>query len=169
MLPCPSLYPRVCSNPCPLSQWWPSSDSSSVTLFSSCLHSFPASRSFPLSQLFMSDGQTIGASASASVLSMSIQGWFPLELTSLISLLSKGLSRVFSSTQFAKHWFFGAQASLWSNYHIHSRWLVLCYFTQNSVSEIWFVIGCTNTKFLASPFLWDHCVAKLNFFFCFCF
>jgi len=169
MLPCPSLYPRVCSNPCPLSQWWPSSDSSSVTLFSSCLHSFPASRSFPLSQLFMSGGQTIGASASASVLSMSIQGWFPLELTSLISLLSKGLSRVFSSTQFAKHWFFGAQASLWSNYHIHSRWLVLCYFTQNSVSEIWFVIGCTNTKFLASPFLWDHCVAKLNFFFCFCF
>ena len=80
---------------------------------------------------------------------MSIQGWFPVELTRLISLLSKGLSRVFSRTQFAKHWFFGAQASLWSNYHIHSRWLVLCYFTQNSVSVIWFVIGCTNTKFIA--------------------
>ena len=94
-LPCPSLSPIVCSNSCPLSQWCPPAISSSVA--SSCHQSFPASRSFPISWFFSSSGQGIGASASASVLPMSIQDWFPLGLTGLISLLSKGLSRVFSS------------------------------------------------------------------------
>ena len=88
--------------------------------FSSCLQSFPASGSFLMSWLFASGGQSIGASASASVLPMNIQGWFPLELTGWISLQSKGLSRVFSKTPVQKHQFFGAQPSLWSYSHIHS-------------------------------------------------
>ena len=95
--------------------------SSSVIPFSSCLQSFPASGSFPMSWLFASDGQSIGASA--SVPAMNIQGWFPLELTGLISLLSKELSRVFSSTIVWKHQFFGAQPSFWSNSHI-CTWLL---------------------------------------------
>ena len=86
----------------------------------SCLQSFPASGSFPMSWLFASGGQSIGASASASVLSINIQGWFPLGLTGLISLQSKGLSRVFSSTTIQKHQFSGAQPSLWSNAYIHT-------------------------------------------------
>ena len=81
--------------------------SSSVTLFSFCLQSFPASGSFPISQFFTSGGQSIGASASAPVLPINIQGWFPLGLTCLISLQSKELSRVFSSTTVRKHQFFG--------------------------------------------------------------
>ena len=89
--------------------------------FSFCLQSFPASRSFPVSRFFTSGGQTTGASASAAVLLMDIQGWFPLGLTSLISLLSKGLSRVFSSVTIQEHQSFGAQPSLWSNSHIHIR------------------------------------------------
>ena len=96
--------------------------SSSVTSFSSCPQSFPASGSFLMSRLFISCGQSIGAWASASVLQMNTQGWFPLGLTSLISLLSKGFSRVFSSTTVQKHQFFGTQPSLWSNSHIHT-WL----------------------------------------------
>ena len=91
--------------------------------FSSRLHSFPASGSFPTSQLFESGDQSIGASASASILSMNIQDWFPLGLTSLISLLSKGLSRVFSSTTVRKHQFFGIQPSLWFRSHIRTRLL----------------------------------------------
>ena len=94
-LPCPSASPGVYSNTCPLSQWCHPTISSSVTA-SSCLQSFPVSGSFPVSQLFASGGQSIGASA--SVLPVKIEGWFPLGLTSLISLLSKGLSRVFYST-----------------------------------------------------------------------
>ena len=97
-LPCPSLSLRVYSNSCPLSQWCHPAISSSVTPFSSCLQSFPASGSFPISQFFASGGQSIGASASASVLPVNIQDWFPLRLTGLISLQSKGLSRVFSNT-----------------------------------------------------------------------
>ena len=93
--PCPSLFPRICSNSCPLSQCCHPTISSSVSHFSSCLQSFPASGSFPMSQFFTSGGQNIGASASASVLPMNIHGWFPLGLTGLISLLSKGLSRIF--------------------------------------------------------------------------
>ena len=84
--------------------------------FSSCLQSFPASGSFPVSQLITSGGQSVGALASASVLPMSIQGWFASGLTGLISLLSKGLSRVFLSTTILKYQFFGAQLSLWSNF-----------------------------------------------------
>ena len=91
--------------------------------FSSCLQSFPASGSFPMSWLFTSGGQKIGASASASLFPMNIQYWFPLGLTGSISLPAKGLSRVFSSATVQKHWFFSAQLSLWSNSHIHT-WLL---------------------------------------------
>ena len=94
--------------------------SSSVVPFSSCLWSFPASGSFPMSQLFTSGGQSIGVSASASVLPMNIQDWFPLGWTGWISLQSKGLSRIFSNTMIQKHQFFGAQLSLQSNSHIHT-------------------------------------------------
>ena len=111
----PSLSPRACSNSCPLSRWCHPTISSSVTPFSSCPQSFPTSGSFPTSQLFASGGQSIGASASASVLPMNIQDWFPLELTGLISLQSKGLSRVFFNTTIWKHQFFCTQPSLWSN------------------------------------------------------
>ena len=92
-----------------LNRWWHPTILSSVIPFSSCLQSFPASGSFPVSQLFASSGQSIEGSASVSVLSMNIQGWFPLRLTDLISLQSKGLSRVFSSTTVWKHQFFGTQ------------------------------------------------------------
>ena len=122
-LPCPSLSPRVCSNSCLLSQWCRPTISSSVIPFSSCLQSFQASGSFPLSQFFASGDQSIGASASASVLPMNIQDWFPLGLIALISL-SKGLSRVFSNTTVQKHHFFSIQLSLWSNSHIHT-WLLV--------------------------------------------
>ena len=122
-LPCPSLSPRVCSNSCPLSRWCYPTISSSVTCFSSCLQSFPASGSFPMSWLSASGGQSFRASASASVLPMNIQGWLPLGLTGLISVLSKGLSRVFSSTTIQKHQFFAAQPFLRSNSHIHTRLL----------------------------------------------
>ena len=122
-LPCPSLSPRVCSNPRPLSRRCHPTISSSVTPFSSCLQSFPASEPFPMSQFFASCGQSIRASASESVLSMNIQDWFPLGLTGLISLLSKRLSRVLSNTTVQKHQIFGTQPFLWSNYHI-STWLL---------------------------------------------
>ena len=103
---------RLCSNSCPSSQWCHPTISSSVIPFSSSLQSSPASQSFPMSQLFPSGGQSTGVSASASVLLMNVQGWFPLRLTGLIFLLSKGLSRVFSSTTIQRHQFFGAQLSL---------------------------------------------------------
>ena len=102
-LPCPSPSPRAYANSCPLSQWWHPTISSFVVPFFSRLQSFPASRSFPTSQLFTSGGQSIGASASASLLAMNIQDSFPLGLTGLISLLSKGLSRVFSNTTVQKN------------------------------------------------------------------
>ena len=97
-LPCPSLSPRVCSNSCPLSRWFHSTVSSSVVPFSSCLQSFPASGSFPVSCFLASSGQRIGVSASASALPVNTQDWSPLGWTGWISLQSKGLSRVFSST-----------------------------------------------------------------------
>ena len=109
-LPCPLPTPRAYSNWCPSSQWCHPTISSSVIPFSSGLQSFPASGSFPMNQFFTSGDQWIGVSAAASVLPMNIQGWFPLGLTGLISLLSKGLSRVFSDT--TVHQFFGAQLSL---------------------------------------------------------
>ena len=110
--PCPSPIPRAYWNSCPPSRWCHPAISSSVIPFSSCLQSFPASGSFPMSQFFASGGQSIGISASASVLPMNIQDWFPLEWTGWISLQSKGLSRVFSNTTVQKHQFFSAQLSL---------------------------------------------------------
>ena len=109
-LPCPSPVPRACSNSCPSSRWCHPTISYSVIPFSSRLQSFPASGSFPMSGFFASGGQNIGVSA--SILPMNIQDWFPLQLTGLISLQSKGLSRVFSNTTVQKHQFFGAQLSL---------------------------------------------------------
>ena len=111
-LPCPSPTPRACSNSCPSSRWYHPIISSSVIPFSSRLQSFPASGSFPMSQFFPSGGQTIGVSASALVLSMNIQDWFPLGLTGLISMQSKRLSWVFSNTTVQKYQFFGDQHSL---------------------------------------------------------
>ena len=110
--PCPSPAPRVYSNSCQLSQWCHPTISSSVVPFSSCPPYFPASGSFPMSQLFPSGGQSIGVSASISVLPMNIQDWFPLGLTSWISLQSKGLSRVFSNMIVQKYQFISAQLSL---------------------------------------------------------
>ena len=111
-LPCPSPTPGVCSNSYPSSRLCHPIISASVVPFSFCLQSFPASGSFQMSQFF------------ASVLSMNIQDWFPLGLSSLISLQYKGLSRVISSTIVRKHQYFGAQSSLWSNSHIHT-WLLV--------------------------------------------
>ena len=101
--PCPSPTPRVYSNSCPLSRWCHPTILSSVVPFSTHLLSFPVSGSFQMSQLFTSGGQTIGVSASASVIPMNIQDWFPLAWTGWISLQSKGLSRVFSNTTVQKH------------------------------------------------------------------
>ena len=117
----PSLSPGVCSNSCPLSQWCHPTISSFVAPFFSCFQSFPASGSFSVSRLFVSGGQSI--EASASDLQVKIQGWFPSGLTGLISLLSKGLSRVFSNTTVQKHQFFGTQPSLWSISHVRT-WLL---------------------------------------------
>ena len=140
---CPSVSPGVCSNSCSLSRWCHPTISSSVTLFSSCLQSFPSSGSTPVSQLFASGDQSIGALASVSVLLMNIQGWSPKGLTGLNSLLSKGLSRVFTTKDW-KHQFFCTQPSLWSNAHIHT-WLLeklhACFCISHSV-----VSGC----------LWPH-------------
>ena len=110
-LPYPSPSPRACSNSCPLSWWCHPISSSSVIPFSSCFQSFPTSGSFLMSQLFATSGQTIGASALASALAVNVQGWFSVGLTSLISSLSRGLSRVFSSTTVLKHQLFGARPS----------------------------------------------------------
>ena len=117
--PCPSSTPGVHPNPCPLSWWCHPTISSSVIPFSSYLQSFPESGSFPMSQFFTIGRQTIGVSASASVLPMNIQDWFPLRWTGWISMQSKGLSRIFSNTTVQKHQFFSSQFSLWSNSHIH--------------------------------------------------
>ena len=119
---CPSPIPAVYSNSCPLSQWCHTTISSSVIPFSSRLQSFPASGSFKMSQLFTSGGQSIGVSASTPVLPMNIQDWIPLGLTGCISLLSKGLSRVFSNTKVQKNQFCGIQLhqffSCFSAYHL---------------------------------------------------
>ena len=122
-LPCLSLTPGPYSNSCPLSRWCHPNMSSFVVPFSSHLQSFQASWSFPMSQLFASGGESIGVSASASVLPMNIQDWFLLGLTGWVSLQSKGLSRVFSNTTVQKHQFFGTQLSLQFNSHIQT-WLL---------------------------------------------
>ena len=119
----PSPTSGAYSNSCSLSWWCHPTISSSVGPFSSCIQSFPASGSFQMSQLFASGSQSIGVSASASVLPMNIQDWFPLGWIASISLQSKGLSRVFSNTTVQKHQFVGTQLSLWSNSHIHT-WLL---------------------------------------------
>ena len=116
----PSLSTGVCPSSRSLNQWFYPTVSSSATLFFFCLLSFPASGSFPVSRLFASGGQSIGASA--SVFPMNVQGWFSLGLTGLISLQSKGFFRVFSSTTVQKHKFFSAQPILLSNCHIPA-WL----------------------------------------------
>ena len=110
--PCPSLTSGVYSNSCPLSPWCHPTISSSVVPFSSCLQSFPASESFQTSQFFAAGGQSIGVSASALFLPMNIQDWFHLGSISWITLLSKGLSRVFSNTTVQKQQFFSTQLSL---------------------------------------------------------
>ena len=110
--PCPSPTAGVYPNPRPLSRWCHPTISSSVVPFSSCPQSFPASESFQMSQLFTSGGQSIGVSASTSVLPMNTQDWSPLGGTGWISLQSEGLSRVFSNTTVQKHQFFGTQLSL---------------------------------------------------------
>ena len=107
--PCPSPTPGVHSNSCALSQWCHPTITSSLVPFSSCLQSFPASGSFQMSQFFASGGQSIGVSASTLVLPMNIQDWFPLGWTGWISLLSKGLSTVFSNATVQKHQCFGTQ------------------------------------------------------------
>ena len=117
--PCPPPTSRVHSDSCP----WSHPTISSVVPFSSCLQSFPTSGSFQMTQFFTSGGQSIGVSASTSVLPMNTQDWFPLEWTGWISLQSKGLSRVFSNTTVQKHQFFGTQLSLYSNSHIYT-WLL---------------------------------------------
>ena len=118
--PCPSPTPRAYSNSRPQSRWCHPAILSSVVPFSSCLQSFLASGSFPMSQFFASGAQSTEVSASASVLLINIQGWFPSGLASWISLQSKGLSRVSSNATVQKHHFFGAQPSSQSNSHIHT-------------------------------------------------
>ena len=118
-LPCPSPSPRACSSSCPLSRWYHPAISFSVVPFSSCLQSFWTSGSFIISALCIR-WQSIGASASASVLPVNIQDWFPLGWNGWIPLASKGLSRVFSKTTVQKHQFFSDQSSLWSNSYIHT-------------------------------------------------
>ena len=120
---CPSPTPGVCSSSSPLSPWCHLTISSSVVPFSSCLQSFPASGSFPMSQFFASGGQRIGVTASTSVLPMNIQDLFPLGWTGWISFQFKGLSRVLSNTTIQKHQFFGVKLSLWFNSHIHT-WIL---------------------------------------------
>ena len=140
--PCPSPTPGVCSNSCPWSRWCHPTISSSVVPFSSCLQSSPASGSFPMSQFFISGGQSIGVSASASVLLLNTQDWFPLGLTCRISLQAKGLLRVFSNTAVQKQQFFSAQLSLLSNSHIHT-WhpregaaAVLCWSSREEIPHV---------------------------------
>ena len=117
-----TLSPRVYSNSSPLNRWCHPTSSSGIP-FSSHLQSFPASGSFPMNQFFTSGSQSIGVSASASDPPVNIQDWFPLRWTGWISLLFKGLSRVFSNTTVQRHQFFGAQLPLESNSHIHT-WML---------------------------------------------
>ena len=148
-LPCPSPTPGACSTSCPSSWWCHPTISSSVIPFSSHLQPFPASGSFPVGQFFTSGGQSIGASASASTLPMNIQEWFPLGLIGLISLLSKGLSRVFSKTTVQKHQLVTAQLSLgWG------AWWAAVYGVAQSCTQLkWFISSSSSSSFLYSPTL----------------
>ena len=175
-LPCPSLSPRVCSNSCPVSQWCYLTISSSATLFSFCLQSFPASGSFPVSQFFAWGGQSIGASASASqadteVFPINIESWFPSRLTGLISLQSKRLSRVFFSTTIWKYQFFDSQTSMvqlshmatvydyWKNHrfaYIEAKWCQCFLMCCLDLSQLFFQGG--------SIFLFHGCSHHLQWF-----
>ena len=149
-LPCPSLSPRVCSNLCPLLPWCHRIISSSVTPFSSCLQSSLASRSFLMSWFFTSVGQSIGASALASDLPMYIMGWFLLGLTGLISLQSKGLSRVFSNTTIQKHQFFGTQPFYDPTFtSIHDAWKN-CSFIWTFVSKEMYLLFNMLSRFVTA-------------------
>ena len=136
--PCLSPTPGVYSNSCPLSWWCHPTISSSAIHFTSHLQSFPASGSFPMSQLFASGGQSTGASTSASVRPMNVQDWLPLGLTGLISLQSKGLSRVFSNITVQKNQFFGAQPSLCPLSHPY---------THGWINEEYIVIQSSDPRF----------------------
>ena len=147
-LPCPSPSPGVCPHSCPLNQWCHPTISSSVALFF-CLQSFPASGSFPMSWLFTSGGQSTGASALSSVLPMSIQSWYPLWLIDLISLLSKGLSRVFSSTTVWKHQYFFL--FIYEDYfYFFNFYLMIClqYWFDFCHTSVWINHRCT---YIPSP------------------
>ena len=148
-LPCPSPSPGICSNSCPLTRLCHPTISSSVGPFSSCPQSFPESGAFPVTWLFASGGQSIGASAVALVLPMKIQDLFPLGLAGLISLQSKGLSKVFSSTTIQKHQFLGSQPSLWSNSNI-CTWLLkkdLDFFVRTSVGKVMSLLFNTLSRY----------------------
>ena len=143
--PCPSPIPKVHTYSGPLSWWCHTTISSSVIPFSSCPPSFPTSGSFQMSQLFATGGQSTGVSASASVFPVNIQDWFPLGLTGLMPLLSKGLAKVLSNTTVQKHQFFDAQPSLCSNSRIHTWLLKNCSLLYRSISAKWclcFLICC---------------------------
>ena len=143
--PCPNLSPRICLNSCPLSLWCHLTILSSVIPF--CLPAFPASGSLPMSQLFASSGQSIGASASASVLPKNIQGWFPLGLTGLISLQSKGLSTVFcskTSNQRKKSDLF------WKKFLTAPWWISLGFYKKSTLISI---ISFSSTNIIQFVFL----------------
>ena len=144
--PCPSPTPRVYSNSFSLSWWCHPTISSSIVPFSSCLQFFPASGSFTMSQFFTSGGQSIGISASASVLSRNIWDWFPLAWTGWISLQSKGLSRVFSNTTVQNHQFFGVQLSfivqLSHPYMTNGKTIALTRWTFVGKEHLCFLICC---------------------------
>ena len=141
-LPCPSLSPGIWSNSCPLSWWCHPIISHPVISFSSRLQSLPASGSFPTSQFFTSGGQSTGVSVSASVFPVNIQGWFPLGLTGLISLKSKGASRVFSRTTVQKHQFFWR--SLSDKICYEGREIILSWWERGKqVSSMWRVFTCS--------------------------
>ena len=152
-LPCPSLCPKVCSNSCPLSQWCHPTISSSVSPFSSCPQSFPASGSCPMSWLFTSGGQSIGVSVSASVLPKNIQGWLPLGLTGWISLQSRGLSR-----SFPEPWFKSINSSVLSFLYSPSLTSVHDYWKNHSsdymdlVSRVMSLLFNTLSRFVMAYF-----------------
>ena len=149
-LPCPSLSSGVFSSSCSLSWWCHPTISSSVAPFSSCPKSFPALGSFPISQLFVSSGQIIGASALSSIPPMNINDWFHLWLTGLISIQSTGFSRIFSNTTVQKHQFFYTQPSLWPNSYIHV-WLL----KKTLALTIWTFVGKVTSQLLNTLSRWS--------------